>query len=155
LHRVSQKGARYGQEKQGNTRRFWRRFQGFVACATDKGFILCEKAFEVTEGEEGFVGGGGRKMKEVNDQSRKQSSQVVTESVPVAGVQQNDDETLIRKTWEKIVKDAIESVHRPDEKGIVHSPSPKTWEEAEKDAIELAKIEYPREWEQYERLSKN
>jgi len=65
------------------------------------------------------------------------------------------DETLIRKTWEKIVKDAIESVHRPDEKGIVHSPSPKTWEEAEKDAIELAKKEYSKEWEQYERLSKN
>jgi hypothetical protein len=89
-------------------------------------------------------------MKEANDQSRKQSSQVVTESVPVAGVQQNDDETLIRKTWEKIVKDAIESVHRPDEKGIVHSPSPKTWEEAEKDAIELAKIEHPGAWEKYQ-----
>ena len=94
-------------------------------------------------------------MKEVNDQSRKQSSQVVTESVPVAGVQQNDDETLISNTWINIAADAKRSVHRPDEKGIIHSPSPKTWEEAEKDAIELAKTEHPGAWEQYERLSKN
>jgi len=67
----------------------------------------------------------------------------------------NKDEILIRNTWTKIVMHAIESVHRPDENGIVHSPYPKTWEKVEKDAIELAKIEYPKEWEQYERLRKN
>jgi hypothetical protein len=65
------------------------------------------------------------------------------------------DETLIRNTWTNIIVDAKRSVHRPDKNGIVHTPSPKTWEEAEEDAIELAKKEYPKEWEQYERLSKN
>jgi hypothetical protein len=65
------------------------------------------------------------------------------------------DETLIINTWTNIVANAKRSVHRPDGNGIVHSPSPKTWEEAEKDAIELAKKEHPKEWEQYERLSKN
>ena len=50
----------YGQEKQGNTRRFWRRFQGVDGCATDKGVVHCEETFEVTEGEEGVIGGGGR-----------------------------------------------------------------------------------------------
>jgi len=65
------------------------------------------------------------------------------------------DETLIRNTWANIVANAKRSVHRPDENGIVQSPSPKTWEEAEKDTIELAKKEYPKEWEQYERLRKD
>jgi len=67
----------------------------------------------------------------------------------------NKDETLIRNTWANIVANAKRSVHRPDENGNVQSPSPKTWEEAEKDAIELAKKEYLKEWEQYERLSKD
>jgi len=49
----------YGQEKQGNTREFWRRFQGFAGCATDKGVVCCEETFEGSEGEEGVVGGGG------------------------------------------------------------------------------------------------
>ena len=67
----------------------------------------------------------------------------------------NKDEILIRNTWANIVANAKRNIHRPDENGSVYSPHPKTWEEAEKDAIELAKKEYPREWEQYEKLSKN
>ena len=65
----------------------------------------------------------------------------------------NRNEIIVRNTWQNIINEAKKSLYRPDENGVVHSPSPKTWKEAEKDAIELAKIEYPNEWEQYKKIN--